>query len=183
MKARITKVFQVKDPISKVWGQLTTPEEIVTCLPGAKLVEKIDDKNYKGEVLLKFGPIKAEYDGFVTFIEMDQEHYKMVLSGKGSDSKGKGSAEVKMDAHLIEKDGGTEVTITKEVSVIGVLAQFGSLLIDEVTEHVLNEFINNFKDKLKGRTVDNTMNAGSMMGSVMKKKIGGFFGRGDKRNE
>ncbi len=182
MKARVSKVFQVKDPISKVWSELTKPEEIVTCLPGAKLVEKVDDKNYKGEVLLKFGPIKAEYEGFVTFIEMDQENYLMVLSGKGSDSKGKGSADVRMDVRLMEKEGGTEVKITKEVSVMGVLAQFGSMLIDEVTEHVLNEFISNFKDKLKGRAVDNTMNAGSMMGSVMKKKISGFFGGGDKND-
>jgi len=182
MKTTITKVFQVQEPIQKVWTNLTTPEEIVTCLPGAKLTEKVDDKNYKGEVTLKFGPIKAQYTGLVTFTEMNQENYTMILNGKGLDSKGKGSADMVMNGSLIEKDGGTEVTFSKEITIMGMLAQFGSRLINDVTDHVLDQFIANFKDKLKGQEVDNSMDAGSVMGAVVKNKLGGIFGGGKKED-
>ena len=180
MKTTITKVFQVDEPIDKVWKNLIAPEEIVTCLPGAELVGKIDNDNYKGEVTLKFGPIKAQYGGVVTFQERDEANYKMVLLGKGVDSKGKGSADLLMNGMLVEKDGGTEVTFMSEITIMGMLAQFGSRLINDVTDQVLNQFIGNFKAKLAGEVVDNTMSAGSMMGSMLKKKIGGLFDGGDK---
>ena len=61
--------------------------KIVTCVPGAALTEKVDDSNYKGEVTMKFGPIKAKYNGLMTFEEMDKENRKMVLKGKGVDDK------------------------------------------------------------------------------------------------
>ena len=176
MKTTISKTFMVPEPIQKVWVNLTTPEEIVTCLPGAKLVEKIDDQNYKGEVIMKFGPIKAQYDGLVTFLERDEENYKMVLQGKGLDSKGKGSADMMMNGHLTEKEGGTEVVFSQEITITGMLAQFGARLINDVTNQVLNQFVDNFKNKLAGQEVDNSMSAGSMMGSMVKSKLGGLFG-------
>ena len=182
MKTTITKTFVVQEPIQKVWVNLTTPEEIVTCLPGARLVDKIDDKTYKGEVTLKFGPVKAQYAGEVTFLDIDPENYKMTLKGRGLDSKGKGSADMVMNAMATEKPDGTEVVFSKEITITGMLAQFGARLINDVTDQVLNQFIDNFKDKLAGQDVDNTMNAGSLMGSVVKNKISGMFG-GNKNKE
>ena len=63
MTTSINKVFLVNHPIEEVWNNLTDPEKIVTCVPGATLSEKIDENSYKGQVALKFGPVKAGYDG------------------------------------------------------------------------------------------------------------------------
>lgn len=183
MKTTITKTFMVQEPIEKVWINLTTPEEIVTCLPGARLVGKIDDDNYKGEVTLKFGPVKAQYTGEVTFLERNAETHQMVLKGRGLDSKGKGSAEMMMNGSATEKEGGTEVVFSKEITITGMLAQFGARLINDVTDQVLNQFIANFKDKLAGQEVDNTMNAGALMGNVVKSKISGIFKGGAKKKD
>jgi signal recognition particle GTPase len=60
---------------------------------------------------------------------------------------------------------------------MGILAQFGSRLITDVSNQVFNTFVDNFKAKLAGEEVDNTMNAGSMMGTVVKSKLGGLFGK------
>jgi carbon monoxide dehydrogenase subunit G len=82
---------------------LTDPEKIVTCVPGATLTEKVDDDNYKGKVQLKFGPVKAGYDGLITFTERNADAKKMSLKGTGVDDKGKGSAEMVMNGNLTEK--------------------------------------------------------------------------------
>jgi uncharacterized protein len=176
MKTTIEKEFDVQEPIAKVWEYLSDPTKIVECVPGATLTEKIDDKNYKGQVTSSFGPVKASYNGEIQITEMDAATRKMALVGKGLDSKGKGSADMVMNGGLVEKDGGTSVKFTMEISISGMLAQFGSRLIKDVSENLLNQFVENFKAKLAGKAVDTEMKATSMMGTVLKSAIGGIFG-------
>ena len=152
MTTTIQKKFEVNEPIEKVWAYLTDPEKIVVCVPGASLTEKIDDRNYKGGVTLKFGPVKASYAGEITFEEVDEAGKKMTLKGKGLDSKGKGSADMLMKSFLVEKDGGTEVDCSMQISIVGKLAQFGARLINDVSEQLFNQFVNNFKAKLAADT-------------------------------
>lgn len=173
MKTQIKKEFHLTEPIEKVWVNLSNPEEIVTCVPGAAITEKIDDQNYKGEVVTKFGPIKAKYAGEIEILELDAENAKMVLQGKGLDSKGKGSADMQMTGILAPKDGGTDVSFTMDITINGMLAQFGSRLINDVSDQLLNQFVQNFQAKLEGQEVDNTMKAGSMASTVFKSLLGG----------
>jgi carbon monoxide dehydrogenase subunit G len=93
MNTTITKSFHVENSIEDVWANLTNPEKVVVCVPGASLTEKVDDNNYKGDVELKFGPVKASYGGLITFTERDPVAHKMTLKGTGTDSKGKGNAD------------------------------------------------------------------------------------------
>ncbi|MFM9947606.1 MAG: SRPBCC family protein [Saprospiraceae bacterium] len=172
MTTTITKTFQVDFPIDAVWDNLTNPDKVVNCVPGASLTEKVDADNFKGEVELKFGPVKAKYAGLITFLERDVATRKMVMKGVGTDSKGKGGADMEMNGQLVEKDGGTEVSVSMEVSVTGMLAQFGSRLINDVTNQVFDQFVNNFKGQLAGQTVDNDLSAGSIVGGMLK----GIFG-------
>ena len=176
MKTTINKEFHVEEPIDKVWSNLSDPQKIVPCVPGAELTEMIDDQNFKGTVTMKFGPIKAQYDGEIKMLEQDATNHKLVMSGRGLDSKGKGSADMTMQGTLSEKDGGTDVQFSMEVTIVGMLAQFGSRLINDVSDQVLKQFIENFKASLAGEAVDNEMQAGSLVGSVVKSKIGSLFG-------
>jgi len=152
MKTEIQKKFSVAQPIDKVWASLSDPADVVTCVPGASITEKIDDKNYKGAVVAKFGPIKASYTGDVEILELDETNHKMVLSGKGLDSKGKGSADMKMVGNLKENNGLTDVEFNIDITIIGKLAQFGSRLINDVSDQLLNQFVDNFRAKFPAVT-------------------------------
>ena len=173
MNTTIVKEFDIEQPIAKVWDSLANPEKIVTCVPGASITEKIDDKNYKGAVVTKFGPIKASYAGDIEIVELDEANRKMVLKGRGLDSKGKGSADMIMNGTLTEEGGMTHVNFQMDITIVGMLAQFGSRLINDVSDQLLNQFVDNFKKQLSGEEVDNTMNAGSMIGTVAKSIFGG----------
>ncbi len=173
MTTSINKIFLVNYPIEEVWNNLSDPTKIVSCVPGASLSEKVDENNYKGRVELKFGPVKAGYDGLVTFTERNAATKKMSLKGTGVDTKGKGNAELVMNAQLSEKDGGTEVNVTMDVTISGMLAQFGSRLINDVSNQVFDQFANNFRNKLSGGEVDSTLHAGSLVGGAIKGIFGG----------
>ena len=168
MEATITKKFSLEAPVEKVWKSLSNPKEISGCVPGATITDQIDDKNYKGEVTLKFGPIKTKYDGEITIAEMDNDAHKMLLRGKGLDSKGKGNAEMTMNGSAVTSDEGTEVDFKMVVNIQGTLAQFGSRLINDVSAQLMDQFVDNFKNLLSGAEVDNSLKAGSVMGSVVK---------------
>ena len=173
MTTTISKTFHVDHSIEDTWNNLTNANQVVTCVPGATLTSQVDENNFNGEVELKVGPVKAKYNGLITFLERDAAAKKMVLKGVGTDSKGKGGAEMKMDGQLSEKDGGTEVSVTMDVNITGMLAQFGSRLINDVTNQVFDQFVNNFKNQLAGREVNTTLNAGSLVGGMVK----GIFGK------
>ena len=168
MEATITKKFSLEAPIEEVWKSLSNPKEISGCVPGATITDQIDDLNYKGEVTLKFGPIKTKYDGEITIEEMDNNAHTMLLRGKGLDSKGKGNAEMTMNGSAVTTDEGTEVDFKMVVNIQGTLAQFGSRLINDVSAQLMDQFVDNFKKLLSGDEVDNSLKAGSMMGSVVK---------------
>ena len=51
MAFEITKTFVVKAPSSHVWEFLIDPRRVATCLPGASIGDKIDDKTYTGALL------------------------------------------------------------------------------------------------------------------------------------
>jgi len=172
MNTKIVKEFEIDQPIAKVWASLADPTDVVTCVPGASITEKIDDKNYKGEVVTKFGPIKASYNGDIEIQELDEANYTMVLKGKGLDSKGKGSADMLMNGVLTEKDGKTHVSFAMDITIVGKLAQFGSRLINDVSDQLIGQFVDNFKSKLSGGEVDNEISAGSMIGTVAKSIFG-----------
>jgi uncharacterized protein len=148
MTTNLTKSFDVDQPLDTVWATLTDPTKIVDCVPGASLTEQVDADNYKGYVGLKFGPVKAGYDGLVTFVERDAVNKKMTLKGMGVDSKGKGSAEMLMNATLTEVAGQTHVDATMDITITGMLAQFGARLINDVSNQVFNQFVGNFQQKL-----------------------------------
>ena len=152
MTTTIQKQFEVNEPIEKVWSYLADPTKIVTCVPGASLTEKIDDRNFNGQVAMKLGPVKVKFNGEVEIVELDKANLQMQLKGKGLDAKGKGSADMKMKGVLNEIPNGTAVNFEMQLSIIGKLAQFGARLIDQVTDQVLNQFINNFKAKLAADT-------------------------------
>ncbi len=156
MNTLIEKEFDIEQPISRVWKSLADPADIVTCVPGASITEKIDEKNYKGEVVTKFGPIKAKYSGDIEIVELDEEAHKMVLKGRGLDSKGKGSADMIMNGTLEEKDGKTHVKFSMDITIVGMLAQFGSRLINDVSDQLLNQFVVNFKNKLSAAAPEET---------------------------
>ncbi len=148
MNTLIKKEFDIDQPIGVVWKSLADPEDIVGCVPGASITEKIDDRHFKGEVVTRFGPIKAAYAGDIEIVELDEATHKMVLKGRGLDSKGKGSADMIMNGLLSEEDGKTHVSFSMDITIVGMLAQFGSRLINDVSDQLLNQFVKNFQNKL-----------------------------------
>ena len=150
MAMQIEKTFQVDEPVDKVWSLLSDPRRVATCVPGAKLSDQVDEKTYRGTITVKVGPSTTDYKGELQIVRLDQDNHEIEIIGKGQDVKGRGSASMKMTgkARALES-GGTEVTSVSEVNVVGILAQMGARVIQEVSNVIFAQFIKNFRAQLR----------------------------------
>ncbi|MFZ1134131.1 MAG: SRPBCC family protein [Candidatus Korobacteraceae bacterium] len=150
MALRIEKTFQVNQPIDKVWALLSDPAKVASCVPGAQITEKIDDKTYKGSISVKVGPSVTDYKGEVQILRLDPQNHEIEIQGKGQDVRGRGSASMTMTGKLATlPDGATQVISTSEVNVVGILAQMGSRVITEVSNIMFDKFSQNFQALLE----------------------------------
>lgn len=156
VKSELT--FQVPAPIDKVWALLSDPMKVSTCVPGAKITEQVDEKTWRGSISVKVGPSVTDYKGEVQIVRMDAHSYEMEILGKGQDVRGKGSASMKMTGKLRTlPGGGTEVASVSEVNVVGILAQMGSRVINEVSNIMFEQFTRNFQEKLQQESAGTTV--------------------------
>jgi len=150
MAVKIEKSFQVKEPVDQVWAFLSDPKKVVTCVPGAQITEQVDDTHYKGSISVKVGPSVTDYKGEVEILRLDPQAHEIEILGKGTDVRGKGSASMKMTGRVLATpDGGSEVVSVSELNVVGILAQMGARVIQEVSNIMFGQFMNNFRQKLE----------------------------------
>jgi carbon monoxide dehydrogenase subunit G len=151
MAVKIEKSFRVQEPVDKVWAFLSDPRKVVTCVPGAQITDQVDERTYKGAISVKVGPSVTDYKGEVQIVRLDPQAHEIEILGKGQDVRGKGSASMKMTGKVTAlPEGGTEVVSVSELNVVGILAQMGNRVINEVSNIMFEKFMNDFRQKLQG---------------------------------
>jgi carbon monoxide dehydrogenase subunit G len=149
MGMEITKTFVVQAPAAAVWDFLIDPYKVASCLPGAAITEKVDDSTYTGTMTIKVGPVTASYRGKMRFERLDAAAMEADLAATGQETKGKGGADMRMKSRVVAKGPDeTEVTVTSDVNVMGVLAQFGRGMIQDVSDQLFQKFSDGMRRQL-----------------------------------
>jgi carbon monoxide dehydrogenase subunit G len=147
---QIEKSFVVNAPASAVWEFLTDPRKVASCLPGAAITDQIDDKSYAGTMTVKVGPVTASYRGKMRFEKLDAAAGDAEIVASGQETRGKGGADMRMKSHVGQRpDGATEVTVVSDVNVVGVLAQFGRGMIQDVSDQLFQKFTEAMRRQLE----------------------------------
>jgi carbon monoxide dehydrogenase subunit G len=142
MAMEISKSFVVKAPAAAVWSFLTDPVRVARCLPGAAITNQVDERTHAGTITVKVGPVAATYKGTMRFERLDPAARTAEIVASGQDMRGKGGADMRMTSTLIERaPGETEVTITSQVNVMGILAQLGRGMIQDVSDQMFGTFV------------------------------------------
>jgi carbon monoxide dehydrogenase subunit G len=143
--------FIVKAPADRVWAFLIDPGRVASALPGAAITEKLADDAYNGTITVKVGPVSARYRGSVRFEALDAATRTARIVGSGQDTSGRGGADLRMSSRLVERSPQeTEVSLTSEVNVTGILAQFGRGMIQDVSNQMVGRFTEAMRAQLEG---------------------------------
>ncbi len=140
--------FEVPLPPAEAWTVLMDIRRIAPCMPGAELTEVVDDRNYKGKVAVRLGPVALAFAGLVTFEEIDNARRTARVKAQGTDSKGRGGANA-MASFRVEDapGGGSKVLVHTDLSLSGSVAQYGRGvgMIQTTAAQIMNQFANNLK--------------------------------------
>ena len=149
--------FTVHTPVDRLWAFIQDVERIAPCMPGAELTDVVDERTWKGKVHVKFGPVQMAFSGTVVMEERDDIEYRAKLSAKGTEQRGKGVANAKVESWL-EPAGadGTTVHIRSDITITGAAAQMSRGLLPEVSKLLTKQFADCLESKLNEETAGPT---------------------------
>jgi carbon monoxide dehydrogenase subunit G len=132
--------FVVPSSLEDTWHSFNQLEDIAPCFPGATLTS-VSGEQFTGTVKVKLGPIAMIYTGTGEFLERNQETHTVVLSATGKDKRGNGTAGATVTAVLTADGDGTSVDVTTDMNVTGKPAQFGRGVIQDISDKLLEQFV------------------------------------------
>jgi uncharacterized protein len=146
----ITNEFVVPLNPSETWKVLLDIRRIAPCVPGAELLDALDDKTYKGKVSVRLGPIALAFVGTAKFEELDEAAKRAKVLAKGSDAKGRGGANSVVQFRLQPVADGTKVIVETNLNLSGSVAQYGRSagVIQGVASQLTAQFAQNLKAML-----------------------------------
>ena len=147
MEVKIDKRYPLDVDPARAWTILGDLKTVAGCMPGAELTEQLSDTSYKGGVKVKVGPAVAQFGGTVDVLEKEDAERKMVLRGKGAD-KGGSSASMDMNAQIEADPANPQHSVLHgdaAVIVNGKFAQFGGRMMVQVSDMLLEQFVENFR--------------------------------------
>ena len=116
---KIANEFTVSAPIEQAWNVLNDLEQVMPLMPGAQLTGR-DGEDVLGKV----------------------------IDAKGKEARGSGNAAATVTAQLHEAGERTRVTVDTDLKIVGKLAQFGSGMLQQVSEKLLGQFVDSLEAKL-----------------------------------
>jgi uncharacterized protein len=168
----IENSFEVQAPVDHVWSYLLDAEKVVVCMPGAELTETIDERNWKGKVTIKLGPVSLSFAGKVVLEEQDEAAHRAVMKAQAMEQRGKGAASATVTSTLESTGATTQVHIVQDLTVSGQAAQFSRGMMQDVS----NKLIQQFADCLQANmATEQTIEAGGAPGEmVTARPVGGI---------
>ena len=154
MKVRLERTFSLPGSAQAAWTLLQDIDAVASCMPGAKITERLDDRHFKGTVSVRFGPASMAFRGDVEIVSNDPATKTLQLVGKGTDMTGSSGASMDLTARIDAVDAGAcQLIGTSQVSMSGKAAAFGGRMMDSVADQVLKQFAANFAARVQALQV------------------------------
>jgi carbon monoxide dehydrogenase subunit G len=149
MKVDLNKTFEIAAPAAIAWQFLQDIPRVASCMPGAEIVETIDESHYKGKVKAKIGPVTMAFNGAVEVKSINADKCEMHMIGSGLDTKGTSAAEMDLTANIVEVSNGTcQLVGNATVTVNGKAASLGGRMLSQVADQILNQFGKDFTNNV-----------------------------------
>jgi uncharacterized protein len=139
---KLESAFEVPAAPKETLALLLDAERVIPCMPGAELVEVVDERTWKAKLTVKLGPVSMDFTNDVTVVEIDEEAGHVRLSVRGRDTRGKGGAEGTVDSHFVAMEGGgTRVEMVTDLHFSGQAAQLGRpAVVKDVSTKLVEQF-------------------------------------------
>lgn len=118
------------------------------CIPGVERIEPVNDSAYRGMLKVQVGPIRLTLEGMITVEERDRDAWQASLRAEATDRGAGGGIRARMSMRLSPAEGGTEITVETDLSVLGKIGEFGQPIIKKKADGLIQEFAANLQAAL-----------------------------------
>jgi carbon monoxide dehydrogenase subunit G len=132
--------IDIAAPPEVAWPALLDLEQVVLCLPGAQILERLDDDAYRAAIAMRLGPMSMRYEGEIRFEEMDAAARRAVLRGRATEARGQGTAMATIGLQLSAIPEGTRADMDVDLVLSGRVAQMGGRVVQDVSSQMIAQF-------------------------------------------
>lgn len=150
----LTERFVVPASVERVWSLFDDVPKVVTCMPGAQVTERIDERTYRAQLTLAVGPIRPKFDVRAEIERNDAEH-EGHINVHAVDKRGGSQARGQITYRVSETgDGGSAaIELNQQVTLSGPLAQFGRTgVIEDINAQMTKQFAECLAAQLADKT-------------------------------
>lgn len=140
--------FVINAPQDTVWDFLFDIPKLSQCIPGIESVEVVDEKTYRGKLVVRVGPIKSEFTGRVALTDVEAPN-RIAGIVEGDDRASASSVKATFTGSLKQVSSGTEAAFQVEANLRGRLAQFGGPVITATAKKLTADFAKCLKERLE----------------------------------
>ena len=141
--------FETPASQKTVWDFLLNPNEIATCFPDLQSMEVLSPDSFKAKVSVGISLVKGTMDfDFRTTDKVAPSSAKLIGTGRGVGS----TIEIQTAFTIQEAANGGKVDWVADVNVAGIMAGLGTKLLDSTSSKMVEQVIENLKNKLKEKT-------------------------------
>lgn len=144
--------FTVSSGPEEAWSFFTDPARLFPCIPSGRLVRRLDDRTFEGELGFRLGPFGAKFRGEMEFDELERDERRIRLSGDAEDTRRDARARLVMESRLAgDGTGSTRVDVHQEIELSGSLAHLTeSALARNMADMLFGRFVSCVQDELGG---------------------------------
>ena len=138
--------FQTPVPRTTVWEFLLNPKDIAPCIPDLQSLDIVGPDSFKAKVKVGLSVVRGNMDfEFHIADKVPPSSAKLIGAGRGV-----GSTVALQTSFTLDEDGsGTKVGWAADVTMGGIIAGLGSKLLDSTSAKMVEQVVENFRNKLK----------------------------------
>jgi 2-furoyl-CoA dehydrogenase large subunit len=134
----------------EVFDALLDPETLAAIIPGCHGLELTGENQYRADVTVGVGMIRARFDARVAIYDLDPPRS---LKLRGSGKSAMGSAEAIAKVILIDLEGNrTRLEYDYEASVGGKIASVGGRMLQSASKMIIGQVFSRFSHRMGGGT-------------------------------
>jgi carbon monoxide dehydrogenase subunit G len=157
---KLENSFAVTAAPEAAWELLMDVPRVIPCMPGAELIETVDDSHWKARMRVKLGPISLSFLTDVAREQVDEAGRRVVLATSAREERGRGAARATIESSLTSAEGRTQVTTSTDLALTGMAAQFGRGLVQDVAAQLLESFAYCLEQQLDTQSESSTSAVG-----------------------
>ena len=140
MAVELEHSYSTAKPIDEAYATLLDLDQVVPCVEGGSVLERIGPDAVKAQILIKMGAMSMTFSGTVEIVDKDPAAHRVVMSVKSREAGGQGHANATVVITLNNGEG----TIHTDAQITGKAASMG----EGVVVGVLDALIKDFSGKL-----------------------------------